>query len=212
MTMTMNAGSNGKVRKSLASQLDRLDTMLDGLAEGLQEAVADAVKTAVEVAVKEVLQAVLTEVLTNTDLAAKLRGQPAPTKQEAVAPVRPRGIGFGLWKRLGQLCQGVRDCLRDFAKWSMMRMGQAGSWVGGVWQKTVEGVVSAWRQRRVVTQFKYQLLAALGVGGAVATGAWCAGPWLSVLLSGLGGFAASVAVQGWLWLRNALGLQVEQAA
>jgi hypothetical protein len=91
-------------------------------------------------------------------------------------------------------------------------MGQAGSWVGRVWQKTAEGVVSVWRQRRVVTQFKYQLLAALGIGGSVAVGGWCAGPWLSVLLSGLGGFAASVAVQGWLWLRPALGLAAEPEA
>jgi hypothetical protein len=33
----MTTMSNGQVRKSLASQIDRLDTMLDGLADGLND-------------------------------------------------------------------------------------------------------------------------------------------------------------------------------
>lgn len=44
MTATMMA--NGKTRKTLADQLDRLDRILDGLAEALNEAVADAVRSA----------------------------------------------------------------------------------------------------------------------------------------------------------------------
>jgi hypothetical protein len=35
MTTTMNP--NGRVRKNLASQLDRLDQILDGLADGLND-------------------------------------------------------------------------------------------------------------------------------------------------------------------------------
>jgi hypothetical protein len=44
----------------------------------------------------------------------------------------------------------------------------------------------------------------------VAAGAWYAGPWLAALLSGVGGFATTLAVQAWLWLRQALGLGVER--
>jgi hypothetical protein len=33
----MTTMSNGQVRKSLASQIDRLDAMLDGLADGLSD-------------------------------------------------------------------------------------------------------------------------------------------------------------------------------
>src|SRR3954464_7899019 len=43
---------NGQVRKTLASQLDRLDAILDTLGEGLNEAVATAVEQAVETAVR----------------------------------------------------------------------------------------------------------------------------------------------------------------
>ena len=44
---------NGQERKTLASQLDRLDGILDTLGEGLNEAVAQAVQQAVELAVRE---------------------------------------------------------------------------------------------------------------------------------------------------------------
>jgi transposase InsO family protein len=62
--------TNGQVRKTLASQLDRLDSILDGLSDALNGAVATAVEGAVERAVKqavgeavrETLQAVLAEV------------------------------------------------------------------------------------------------------------------------------------------------------
>src|SRR4051794_1032762 len=52
MTTTM---TNGRARKSLADQLDRLDLILTGLADALNEAVAQAVKDAVKAAVAETL-------------------------------------------------------------------------------------------------------------------------------------------------------------
>src|SRR6516162_7316253 len=59
--------TNGSVRKTLASQLDRLDSILDGLSDALNGAVASAVegavRQAVSQAVKETLQAVLAEAL-----------------------------------------------------------------------------------------------------------------------------------------------------
>src|SRR5262249_50668272 len=63
----MATTTNGQVRKTLASQLDRLDSILDALSDGLNEAVATAVEGAVEravrqavgQAVKETMQAVL---------------------------------------------------------------------------------------------------------------------------------------------------------
>src|SRR5439155_25922717 len=51
--LTMTTTTNGQVRKTLASQLDRLDSILDGLSEGLNEAVATAVQGAVELAVRQ---------------------------------------------------------------------------------------------------------------------------------------------------------------
>src|SRR5436305_2427962 len=85
------ANANGQERKSLASQLDRLDSILDGLSEGLLQAVAAAVQEAVGVAVKEALQAVVAEVLTNPDLLALLRGVSAhPATEATPEPAKAR--------------------------------------------------------------------------------------------------------------------------
>src|SRR4051812_44556921 len=47
--------TNGRARKSLADQIDRLDVILDGLADALNQAVAEAVAVAVKAAVAEAL-------------------------------------------------------------------------------------------------------------------------------------------------------------
>ena len=82
-TTTPRTTSNGQPRKTLASQLDRLDGILDGL----DAALAGAVQDAVEQAVKQAVQAVLTEVLTNRQLHEQLpqAAQPALPSEE------PRG-------------------------------------------------------------------------------------------------------------------------
>src|SRR5262245_55279196 len=106
MAMTTTT-TNGSVRKTLASQLDRLDGILDALSDGLNEAVATAVEGAVEravrlavgQAVKEAVQAVLTEVLTNADLLAGLRAVlPAAPPDDPTEPPRPPR---GWWRRAG---------------------------------------------------------------------------------------------------------------
>src|SRR5215470_5899299 len=90
--------TNGQVRKTLASQLDRLDSILDGLSDALNGAVASAVegavRQAVSQAVKETLQAVIAEALTNPDLLAAARtllapGAPADTTEP---PEPPKGL------------------------------------------------------------------------------------------------------------------------
>src|SRR5215510_11733189 len=95
--------TNGQVRKTLASQLDRLDSILDGLSDALNGAVATAVEGAVERAVKqavgeavrETLQAVIAEVVSNPDLAAAARTLLAPGTAADVpadSPERSRGL------------------------------------------------------------------------------------------------------------------------
>src|SRR5207302_2947936 len=86
---TTTTSLNGRERKSLAQQLDRLDSILDGLADALNEAVAQAVKDAVGHAVREAVQATLAEVLTHPDVLQLLRGTavpPAPSNVPVAAP------------------------------------------------------------------------------------------------------------------------------
>src|SRR5581483_6318015 len=107
---SMTTLSNGQVRKSLASQIDRLDIMLDGLADGLNELVVTAVKQAVEVAVKEGVRSVLSEVLANKDLLSKLQGAvtvpAAPSEPTASCDAASPG-GVSLAQRLGRVCKWI---------------------------------------------------------------------------------------------------------
>src|SRR5215831_19468988 len=101
--------TNGQVRKTLASQLDRLDSILDGLSDALNGAVATAVEGAVERAVKqavgeavrETLQAVIAEVVSNPDLLAAARTLLAPGTAADVPPDPPEQPR-GLFRRAGE--------------------------------------------------------------------------------------------------------------
>src|SRR5438270_4651975 len=98
--MTTHASKNGQERKTLASQLDRLDAILDVLGEGLNEAVALAVQEAVTVAGKQAVKVAVTEVLTNPDVLQLLRGAPVATAVQALAPT-------SLTQRLKGCCSAV---------------------------------------------------------------------------------------------------------
>ena len=183
-------------RKTLSTQLDRLDEILDGLADNLN----DAVKDAVCLAVKETVQGVLTEVLTNPELLAKLRPEPAAP---AVPPPPPiKGSGWfsrlaGVAKRAGGkavnlarqacgkvaqqargACQSLSTCLtKVFTRVKGLALG---FWA---WLCGAAGV--AWRARK-------PLLLALGVGSVLGLGCYLAGPVVSSAVSGCAGFVAAL--------------------
>jgi hypothetical protein len=172
--MNPTTNTNGQ-RKSLASQIDRLDAMLDGLSDGLNDAVAQAVQGAVALAVKEAVQAVLTEVLTNPAVLAKLQASTpaAQPEQPADAPT-PKGPGrFAAWQN-----------------WAGAQLKKAGECCRAGWRQVHDaGVALARRAARVVTT------AATAVreeaARVVATG-WLLG---NVLLRLAAAFCSGVAVR-----------------
>jgi hypothetical protein len=109
MSTTMTP--NGKPRKQLGDQLDRLDEQLarqdaviDALADGLNEAVGDAAKEGV----KEAVQAAVVELLTNIELRAALHkatavrrsvaGKAVVLKAAAAVVAGPLSVVWHLWK------------------------------------------------------------------------------------------------------------------
>jgi hypothetical protein len=196
----MTTTTNG-VRKTLASQIDRLDSILDGLSDGLNEAVATAVEAAVEravqvavrqavgEAVKETLQAVLSEALTNADLVAAARTLLAPGTAVDVPPdypTTPPERPKGLFRRAGEKAQAA-----------VAAAGTACAAVAG----RVAGVKAVARAGWGLTKrFKGRLLAAGGVGLAAGALTLWVGPWLGVAAAWMGGFFGTLAVQA----RNAL--------
>jgi len=134
MTATARTNINGQQRKTLASQIDRLD----GILNGLDAALAGAVQEAVEQAVKQAVQAVLTEVLTNRELQEQLQqaAQPVPP------PEPPRGrksTANRLWQATTEV---ARQTVHKVKQWGR-GVGMALLAVGGV----VAGLVYAARKK-----------------------------------------------------------------
>jgi hypothetical protein len=127
MTNTMQM--NGPARKTLASQLDRLDSILDGLSEGLGDAVSSAVREAVGLAVREAVQAVLAELLTNPLLREQLQkaASPDPPPPAGRTPAGGRG-------RLAALCGRVGDKLRSACRIGAGCLRQAGRAASLAWR------------------------------------------------------------------------------
>ena len=96
--------TNGKPRKQLSDQLDRLDEQLDkqnaiidALSEGLNGAVADAAKEGV----KEAVKAAVIEMLTDPELRVALHKATAPAvaRQTNTLAANPRPESLRAWPR-----------------------------------------------------------------------------------------------------------------
>src|SRR5262249_51934221 len=147
--------TNDGVRRTLAEQIDRLDSVLDSLADGLNEAVATAVKEAVGVAVREAIQAVLTEGLTNPALLAKLgrRAPAAPPVSETPKPGLLAGVRR-VWGWVGRQ-------LRTVCQAGGGLVGRGCRACGTLFQRARQIVASFWARVQVVRHFKVQLFTAL---------------------------------------------------
>jgi hypothetical protein len=189
--------TNGSARKALASQLDRLDSILDGLSDALDGAVATAVeravRQAVSQAVKETLQAVMTEVVSNPDLVAAARtllAAGAPADVPADPPERPKGLFRRAWGGVqaglavaAAACNGAGACVARQAA-------------------AVKSVArSGWL---LLSRFRGRLLMACGVGAAAGALTYLAGPWLGAAIAWAGGFVATLAIQALNGLRHLL--------
>ena len=186
MAVTM---TNGKTRKSLSEQIDRLDGILDGLADNLNEAVAAAVRDATTSAVRQAL----VEVLSNPDVLALIGSSarlhasvpPAPEVPAASEPDRP-----GLGQRLGAWGGAQVQAARAAAGQVLEAGRRAGS---GLW----EYLLAVWQHR-------WQLVAAAAVGVAAGLAADWAGPWLAGVLAAGAGFVWGPVQRAWPWLRRLL--------
>jgi hypothetical protein len=188
MTTTTTTSNGRAARKSLAEQIDRLDSLLEGLSENLTEAVGDAVRAAVVTAV----QAVLTEVFTNPEMLARLRDALPPATPPVATPV----AGPGLGQRVFQAWSWVTGKLRSVLGACQGGLNRLGAAVVHQCERARSAVQATWLRLRVLRHFQGQLLLALGVGVAGGVLAFVAAPWLAGLLGGLAGFMTAIVVQG----------------
>lgn len=185
----MTATANGRMpRKTLSSQLDRLDNILDGFSNSLDDAVQDAVKAAV----REAVAAAVVEVLTNHDLQARLR----TTLDERQVPPQPSRLATA-WTWLVSSTKRLWSAATAKAKqW----LAQGREKVQGAYSQAAGRVKLAWMWTRVLLalagRFRRSLVQATVAGLLVGLGCYMAGPAMAAAVSGLSGFTLSLLGNG----------------
>ena len=140
--------ANGRPRKQLSEQIDRLEQAVGGLGLGLREAVREATTQAVREAVGELVA----EVVTNPDVAAFFRNAQA---QPAQAPGPKGSLGGSL---LGRLAGWLRPPLQLARRAWRCACDCKGALLAGL--AAVAAVAVAWKAG--------PLLALAGLAGAAA--------------------------------------------
>ncbi len=190
----MTITTDGQARKTLASQLDRLDSILDGLSDALNGAVAmaveQAVRQAVGQAVKETLQALIAEALSNADLLAAAR---------TLLTDSSAGVSAGVTERPRGLCRRAWDGVKAGLGAAAVACGGAGAYLQ---QQAVALKAAAGTGWVLLSRFRGRLLAACGVGLATGALTYVVGPWVGVAASSAAGFIATLAVQAANGLRK----------
>jgi hypothetical protein len=193
----MTVMTNGRARKSLSDQIDRLDKVLDGLAEGLDAAIASAVQEAV--------RSVLQELLAHQEILAKLKADTTATKP-AVPPkptlsARIAGVCGQAWAGVkglfGVVGRGAATCTATVAQVYTRTVKTANKTAKNVRDRVVgsvlEGLASLWFLRRLATSSTAVFAFGFAVGLSVAF----TGVWGMALVGGLG---------AWHWRRTLPGL------
>jgi hypothetical protein len=193
---------NGRTRKSLADQIDKLERLLDGLAEGLNEAVAAAVQEAVS--------QVLTQLLAAPELQARL--------QAAVPPAMPATPTPTVLARVRAACQRVGTLISDRVRAlgrnvqvlaTRVKLSCHQCWVRCTatcvhFARNVRGwFLTGWLLLHGARHLAGFVAAALAVGTAAGMGAYLLGPTIAAAISGTSGFVGALALQVSLWLRQA---------
>ena len=172
MSATM---TNGRPRKQLSEQLDRLDLILDCLADGLNQAVADAAREGTRLAVKDAIL----EILTNPELRAAVRDAAPP-------PAAPAGPNF--WARLKAAAAAAKAAV-------VAAVAPVVAAVTDQCRATVNSIATAARAVATTWHLRKLLLVGLGAGAATAVVAYLAPHALSAAAAGVGAAVTAVAVQ-----------------
>lgn len=201
---------NGRMRKSLASQIDRLDGVLDGLADNLNEAVAAAVKEAVGLAVQEAIRGVLREILSNPALIAKLQGAVVPVSAAGSVVPKPGlkervdKVLSWLGKKVQVVRQVCRGWLRQARQPTIIAVSTACQTCRTLKHWTIQKLVLVWLRLQLARHFWAQIFTAVIVGSASGIAVFFAEPWLAAIAGGIGGFVVTLAVEAGLLIRRLL--------
>jgi hypothetical protein len=175
--MSATATINGKPRKQLSDQLDRLDRIIDALGDALPEAVSDAAREGTRTAVKEAIL----EILANPDLRNVVLAA-TPVEPARIEPT-PKPT---LWARVKARVAAAKDAL----------VGRCRAATAAVREK-VRTLTAALPVRQILT------IGAV-VGIVVGFFSYACPHTLSAVISGLAGACTAVAALVGRWLRRSV--------
>ncbi len=183
--MTATAPTNGRPRKQLSDQLDRMDTIIDALAEALPEAVADATREGARQAIRDVAL----ELLTNPEVRAMIAGlvPPPSAAPHQAAPPDSAGSAPGIWSRAKARVVAARDA-------AIARCRAAAA--------TTMATV---RTLALVLPVRQILAVGAAIGTVIGVIAYSCPHTVSAVLTGTCGAAAAIAAQAGHWLRRSVG-------
>jgi hypothetical protein len=205
MNQTKTPCSNGQPRKTLASQLDRLDKILDVLSDGINETVGDIVRDTMAATAKQTLAEVVRELLRDPETVGALLPQAVPVAAPTAQPAPTLWQRFKAWagrtgERAGELLFWLGDTLLGLAAGvgEKLKAGweRLGAYCGSLKQLFPVLLMLLWQARKPV-------LLALLFGVGVGLGCYWAGPVVSSIGSGLAGFAGSLLTYGYRAFREA---------
>ena len=113
---TTTPSLNGRMKKTLSFQLDRLDTILDGLAEALNGAVAEAVKEAVGPAARDAVKVALHEAMAQAAIEK-------PQHEVEKAPVAHSPV-VGFWSKTKAMVTSVISHVKNMAATAYQQVKQ----------------------------------------------------------------------------------------
>jgi hypothetical protein len=198
--MTTSTNNNRPQRQTLASQIDRLETILAGLTDTLGQTVAEAV----QVAVGKAVELAVKEVLTNSEVLRAFQAQAAATAE----PAKPAQDG-SVAKSLGQAWQRtsakVGEKAAAFGGWLSRTWAWIGgglqtgwAWASGACGRAVAGVAAVCDMlpALMLTLWAYRkpLAIALTVGLVIGLGSYWAGPFVASFVSGMLAFVGALVV------------------
>ncbi len=183
---TMNARTS---RKSLADQIDRLDSILDGLADALNESVADAVKDVIAETVRQAVHAAVTEVLSSPDLMRAALEKHAPVATLSVPPPAPQPKPPTVKENVARIGNRLCDKVKRAASLVKEKLNAAAR-LAGTALAVAPMLLRAVAQK--VWDFRKPCAVAVGVGVACGAVCYLAGQVFSSIANGAGGAAITL--------------------
>jgi hypothetical protein len=185
--------SNGKPRKQLSDQLDRMDGILDALAEGLPGAVTDACREGARQAVKDAI----IEIVTNPELRALLGpAQPVPVAPVPAPEPAPEPKKPGLWSRLKAKVAAARDAITGAA-------AKATEAVAANCKAASDTIVAVGKSTGEALPWKRMLWVSAAVGLTVGVMCLVVPHAIAASVGAVSAATTTIAVQTGTWLKRA---------